>query len=170
MTTSAAARRHAELAREIEAHNYRYYVMNDPSVPDAAYDALMRELRAIEAEHPALVTASSPSQRVSGEPRAGAVKVKHHVRMFSLDNAYSEEELKEFLRRVRDGTIVREVVVQVGRSGALTPVAVLDPVPLSGTTVSRASLHNGDFLAQMDVRIGDRWVRLLRRDAGTDGA
>jgi DNA ligase (NAD+) len=367
---TAAKTRHADLVRAVEAHNYRYYVMDDPSVTDAAYDALMRELRALEAAHAELVTPRSPTQRVSGEPRAGATKVKHGVRMFSLDNAYSDEELREFLRRVSDGlphgatptfclepkldgasvevvyegghltqastrgdgetgeeitqnvrtirgvplsiphegkvtlrgevlifrkdlvtfnagreaeglepfanarnaaagavrmldprevarrplralfyqlvegpklhpshsaslawmkeqglpshrretmvttfeelraaidaidaardgypyetdgavvkvddyrqeeilgftskfpkwaiaykfapeqarTIVRDVIVQVGRSGALTPVAVLDPVALGGTTVSRASLHNGDFLAQRDVRIGD---------------
>jgi DNA ligase (NAD+) len=365
-----AESRHAELVREIEAHNYRYHVLDDPSVTDAEYDASMRELRALEAAHPALVSPRSPTQRVSGEPRAGATKVKHGVRMFSLDNAYSDDELKEFVRRVNDGlptlatptfcvepkldgasvevvyeggqivqastrgdgetgeeitanvrtirgvplaiphtgkvtlrgevlifrkdlvkynaereaeglepfanprnaaagavrmldarevarrplralfyqvvegpklhathseslrwiaeqgipshrlekkvttfeelraaidaidaaregypyetdgavvkvddyrqeeilgftskfpkwaiaykfaaerarTIVREIVVQVGRTGALTPVAVLDPVELGGTTVSRASLHNGDMIAELDVRIGD---------------
>src|SRR5262249_27182385 len=63
----------------------------------------MRELRAIEAEHPDLVTPSSPTQRVSGEARAGVIKVKHEHRMFSLDNAYSETEMAEFARRIRDG-------------------------------------------------------------------
>ena len=88
--TTPPAQKHAALVREIEAHNYRYYVLDDPSVTDADYDALMRELRALEAEHPALVTPRSPTQRVSGEARAGATKVKHTVRMFSLDNAYSK--------------------------------------------------------------------------------
>ncbi len=101
--SAGASARHAEIVRAIDAHNYRYYVMDDPSVTDAEYDALMRELRAIEAAHPALATPRSPSQRVSGEPRVGATKVKHGVRMFSLDNAYSDEELREFLRRVNDG-------------------------------------------------------------------
>ncbi len=367
---STPKERHADLVRELEAHNYRYYVLDNPSVTDADYDAMMRELRALEKEHPELITRLSPTQRVSGEPRAGVIKAKHEERMFSLDNAYSESELKEFARRVetglpdgqtlrfvvepkldgasveaiyeagelvlastrgdgetgedithnmravrgvplriahkgkmtvrgevviyrkdldavnaeresaglepfanprnaasgairmldpreaekrrlraffyqlvegprmhashsesltflaevglpthrrervcawdevmpaihaidaarasypfetdgavikvdayrhanalgftskfpkwaiaykfqaeRAGTVVREILVQVGRTGALTPVAVLDPVELAGTTVSRASLHNADFIAELDIRIGDR--------------
>ena len=106
MTASTAERRHAELVREIDAHNYRYYVLDDPSVTDAEFDALLRELRALEEAHPELVTPGSPTQRVSGEPRAGATKVKHGVRMFSLDNAYSAEELKR-VRAARDRRAAR---------------------------------------------------------------
>jgi DNA ligase (NAD+) len=101
--TQAAAARHQALVREIEAHDYRYYVLDDPVASDAEYDALMRELRAIEASHPELRTAASPTARVAGEVRTGVAKVKHAVRMFSLDNAYSHDELAEFVRRVRDG-------------------------------------------------------------------
>lgn len=97
------AERHAQLVREIDAHNYRYYVLDDPSISDAAFDGLMRELRAIEEEHPRLRTADSPSQRVGGEARTAVVQVRHVVRMMSLDNAYSAEELAEFHRRVVDG-------------------------------------------------------------------
>jgi len=99
----AAAARHAALVREIDAHNYRYYVLDDPIVSDADFDALMRELRAIEEEHPALRSPDSPTQRVGGEARTAAVQVRHVVRMMSLDNAYSSEELAEFHRRVVDG-------------------------------------------------------------------
>lgn len=95
--------RHAALVREIEAHNYRYYVLDDPSVTDAAFDALLAELKALEAKHPELSTPTSPTQRVAGEVRVGTVKVRHEVRMLSLDNTYSEDELKEFARRVLDG-------------------------------------------------------------------
>ena len=94
---------HADLVREIDAHNYRYYVLDDASVTDAAFDALLREVRAIEAEHPELATPDSPTQRVGGEPRATTSKVKHAVRMLSLDNAYSADDLSEFARRVREG-------------------------------------------------------------------
>jgi DNA ligase (NAD+) len=97
------AERHAALVREIDAHNYRYYVLDDASVTDAEFDVLLRELRAIEADHPELVTPASPTQRVAGEARVNVTKVKHAVRMFSLDNAYSEEDVNEFARRVRDG-------------------------------------------------------------------
>src|SRR5215468_1393665 len=95
--------RHTALVREIEAHDYRYYVLDDPIITDQEYDAKTRELRALEAEHPELVTRSSPTQRVSGEPRAGVIKVKHEHRMFSLDNSYSEGDMREFARRVREG-------------------------------------------------------------------
>ncbi|HRG98866.1 MAG TPA: NAD-dependent DNA ligase LigA [Polyangiaceae bacterium] len=94
---------HAKLVRELAAHNYRYYVLDDPSVTDAEFDALLRELRALEAAHPELVSPSSPTQRVGGEARAQVAKVKRKTKMFSLDNAYSQDDLGEFLRRVRDG-------------------------------------------------------------------
>ncbi len=139
MTTSTDAKaRHADLVRAIEAHNYRYYVMDDPSVPDAEYDALMRELRALEAAEPSLVTPRSPTQRVSGEPRAGATKVKHGVRMFSLDNAYSNDELREFLRRVNDGL----------PSGA-TPTFCVEP-KLDGASVE--VIYDGGHLVQASTR------------------
>ncbi len=98
-----AARRHADLVREIGAHNYRYYVLDDPVVTDADFDVLLRELRAIEAAHPELATPDSPTQRVGGEARTHVVQVKHASRMLSLDNAYATEELDEFHRRVIEG-------------------------------------------------------------------
>jgi DNA ligase (NAD+) len=97
------AERHAQLAREIDAHNYRYYVLDDPSISDKAFDMLLEELKALEEKHPELRTPDSPTQRVGGEARAAAVQVKHHVRMMSLDNAYSLEELSEFHDRVVQG-------------------------------------------------------------------
>jgi DNA ligase (NAD+) len=97
------AERHAKLVRELQAHNYRYYVLDDPAVSDEAFDRSMAELRALEAAHPELVTPDSPTQRVGGEPRAGVVQVRRAVRMMSLDNAYSAEDLAEFHRRVVEG-------------------------------------------------------------------
>jgi DNA ligase (NAD+) len=96
-------KRHAELVREIDAHNYRYYVLDDSVVTDADFDRLMRELRVIEQAHPELATADSPSRRTAGEARTTVAQVKHAVRMLSLDNAYAPEELDEFHRRVLDG-------------------------------------------------------------------
>jgi DNA ligase (NAD+) len=98
-----AAERHAQLVRQLESHTYRYYVLDDPIVSDADFDHLMRELRALEAEHPELATADSPTARVGGEARTSVAQVPHAVRMLSLDNAYSPEEMAEFHRRVRDG-------------------------------------------------------------------
>jgi DNA ligase (NAD+) len=97
------AERHAKLVREIDAHNYRYHVLDDPVVSDADFDRLLRELRALEAEHPDLATPDSPTARVGGQPRTSALQVKHSTRMLSLDNVYSDEELLEFHRRVTDG-------------------------------------------------------------------
>ena len=100
---AAAAAKHAELVREIEAHTYRYYVLDDPTLSDQDFDALMKKLKALELEHPELVTADSPTQRVGGEARPHITKIKREHRMFSLDNAYSPEDMAEFHRRVVDG-------------------------------------------------------------------
>ncbi|MGD0676406.1 MAG: NAD-dependent DNA ligase LigA [Polyangiaceae bacterium] len=97
------SQRHAELVREIEAHNYRYYVLDDPVVSDAEFDRLMRELRVLEDASPELVTSESPTQRVAGEARTAVDQVRHVVRMLSLDNAYAPEELADFHRRVVGG-------------------------------------------------------------------
>jgi len=94
-------RRVAELRELIEQYDYRYYVLDDPSVPDAEYDRLMQELRDIEAQRPELVTADSPTQRVSGQIAAGFAEVRHGVPMLSLDNAFSEDDIVAFDRRVR---------------------------------------------------------------------
>lgn len=97
------AERHAKLVREIDAHNYRYYVLDDAVVSDGDFDRLLRELRGIEESHPELVTPDSPSQRVGEQARTETIQVKHETRMLSLDNAYTDAELSEFRRRVVEG-------------------------------------------------------------------
>ncbi len=92
----------ARLRAEIEQHNIRYYVHDDPSVPDAEYDALMRDLQALEAEHPELVTPDSPTQRVGAAPLAEFGSVRHAVPMLSLGNAFDEEDVRAFDKRVAD--------------------------------------------------------------------
>src|SRR5512133_4338948 len=89
-----------KLREEIRYHEHRYYVLDDPEVSDAEYDRLVNELKALEAEHPELVTPDSPTQRVGGKPREGFVKVQHSSPMLSLDNAYNEQELRDWARRV----------------------------------------------------------------------
>jgi DNA ligase (NAD+) len=101
--------RHEQLCREIEQHNHRYYVLDAPSVSDAEYDRLYRELVELERSHPELVSPHSPSQRIGATPREGFAKVKRRVRMYSLDNAYSESELREFDRRAREGLEAAQV-------------------------------------------------------------
>ena len=90
------------LRDEIRRHEYRYYVLDDPEISDAEFDGLMNELKRLEAAHPELITSDSPTQRVGGKPREGFVKVSHSAPMLSLDNAYSEEELRDWERRVHD--------------------------------------------------------------------
>jgi len=103
MKQTKAHKRADELRRLIEHHNYSYYVLDDPEVPDAEYDRLMRELESIESDHPDLVTPNSPTQRVSGTPQEGFETVRHRVPMLSLGNAFSEEEVADFQRRVEQG-------------------------------------------------------------------
>lgn len=103
MTASAATRKKVESLRsEIRHHNYLYHVLDDPQVADAGYDRLVRELTALEKENPELVTPDSPTQRVGAEPIKAFGTVQHQIPMLSLDNAFSEEELKDFHRRVTD--------------------------------------------------------------------
>lgn len=133
---SGLQKKHDELVREIQAHAYRYYVLDDPTVTDAEYDALYRKLVALEKEHPELVTPTSPTQRVGDVPRGDLTKYERPVRMYSLDNAYSESDLRDFDERVRkglpegqpyayiaepklDGASI-EVVYDVGRDGRAT--------------------------------------------------
>ena len=100
MTAEEAARRHRELAAEIRAHDRAYYVAAQPVIDDRAYDRLYRELLDLERDHPALVTPDSPSQRVGGAPLEGFNTVRHALPMMSLDNTYSEAEVRAFVTRV----------------------------------------------------------------------
>jgi len=97
-----AAERAAELRELLERYNYRYHALDDPEVPDAEYDRLMLELKAIEAQYPDLSSADSPTQRVGAAPVAAFSAVRHRMAMLSLDNAFSDEEVRDFDRRVRE--------------------------------------------------------------------
>lgn len=101
--------RSAELRKAIRYHNYRYHVLDDPEIPDADYDTLMRELEALEAQYPQLITPDSPTQRVGAAPLKAFGEVVHSVPMLSLANAFDEEEVYEFDRRARERLGVEEV-------------------------------------------------------------
>ena len=109
MSARQAAKRIAELREQIERHDYRYYVLDDPEVSDARYDALVAELRALEAAHPELVSPDSPTQRVGGVASAAFGEVVHAVPMLSLDNAFAEQDVLDFDRRVRERLDVESV-------------------------------------------------------------
>ncbi len=110
ISQSEAAGQIAALREQLDEHNYRYYVLDDPLISDAEYDRLLCALVALEAEWPDLVSADSPSQRVGAAPLAGFETVEHRIRMLSLGNAFSEEEVAEFDRRVREQLDLDEVV------------------------------------------------------------
>ncbi|MEO2280972.1 NAD-dependent DNA ligase LigA [Pseudoalteromonas pernae] len=92
----------AQLRASLEEHNYNYYVLDNPSIPDAEYDRLMRELQALETAHPQLLTPDSPSQKVGGEALSKFSQVTHQVPMLSLDNAFDEDEFYAFNKRIQD--------------------------------------------------------------------
>jgi len=101
MTEKHELNRTGELRDLLRHHEHRYYVLDDPEISDAEYDALMQELRTLEAKHPEWVATDSPTQRVGGKPKEGFPKAAHSRPMLSLDNAFSEEELRDWDRRVR---------------------------------------------------------------------
>src|SRR5881409_2881357 len=101
MPTTENVREEIEALRETLRHHERlYYVLDQPEITDAEYDALMRQLAGMEKAHPELIAPDSPTQRVGGKPREGFVKVRHSTQMLSLDNALNEDELREFLSRI----------------------------------------------------------------------
>ncbi|HEU5085810.1 MAG TPA: NAD-dependent DNA ligase LigA, partial [Roseiflexaceae bacterium] len=95
----SAAERAAELRDQIRYHNYRYHVLDDPTIADNEYDALMRELRALEEADPSLITPDSPTQRVGGQASDKFAKVRHPVPMLSLGNAFDEDGVRTWHER-----------------------------------------------------------------------
>jgi DNA ligase (NAD+) len=93
-------RRAEQLAQDLHEHNYRYYALESPSIPDEEYDRLFRELQALEAKHPELITPDSPTQRVGAAPIQSFAEVRHEIPMLSIDNVFTEEELRAFDERV----------------------------------------------------------------------
>lgn len=106
-----------KLRATLAEHNHRYYVLDDPSVPDAEYDRLFRSLQALEAAHPTLITADSPTQRVGGAPLSEFSQVHHAVPMLSLNNAFADEEVQAFDKRVQD--ILRKDARGINAKGEL---------------------------------------------------
>ncbi|MBN2511456.1 MAG: hypothetical protein JXB18_00825, partial [Sedimentisphaerales bacterium] len=92
-----------QLRATLRRHDYLYYVLNQPEISDQQYDVLFAELKQLEAQHPEFITADSPTQRVSERPIEGFTQVHHSIPMLSIDNTYSDQELREFDKRVRKG-------------------------------------------------------------------
>ena len=115
MIPDSARKRAASLCNQINQHNYSYYVLDEPIVPDAEYDRLMRELIELENKYPDLVNPESPTQRVGAKPLDAFAEVKHIVPMLSLNNAINEQEMIAFDRRVRE-KLTEENVEYVGET------------------------------------------------------
>src|SRR5919107_6125216 len=139
--------RAAELRRLVEHHNDRYYVLDDPEVGDDVYDALLDELRRIEAEHPELRRPDSPTQRVGAEPVSRLEKVRHPQPMYSLANVRSAEELRAWIARMR-GHLAREGIEEPAFAFVAEPK--IDGLALSllyedGVLVRGATRGNGEI-------------------------
>ncbi len=113
MNKKAAAKRVDELRKQLDYHNYRYYVLADPEISDAEYDRLLRELQELEAQFPELITPDSPTQRVGAAPLEEFNSVTHTIPMVSLDNAFGYDELREFDGRVKRGLGTSEEIEYV---------------------------------------------------------
>ena len=142
------------LRATLEDHNYYYYVQDDPRIPDAEYDRLFRELQKLEAEHPELATEDSPTRRVGSSAETSFEEVIHRLPMLSLDNAFSEDELRDFDRRVRD---------RLGADGAIEYVCEpkLDGLAVSlhyeNGTLTRAATR-GDGYTGEDITANIRTI------------
>jgi DNA ligase (NAD+) len=144
------------LREKIRHHEYLYYVLDSPEISDAEFDKLMQQLKDLEAEHPALVTPDSPTQRVGGKPREGFVKVRHSTPMLSLDNTYSEEELRGWERRVHELTGRSDVdyVCELKLDGMSLALVYEDGRLARGVT-------RGDGSVGEDVTLNVRTVRSI---------
>ncbi|NWC55549.1 NAD-dependent DNA ligase LigA [Pseudomonas veronii] len=160
---TAAHTRILELRAELDQHDYRYYVLDEPSIPDAEYDRLFQELKALEAEHPELVTRDSPTQRVGGAALSAFTQVKHEIPMLSLGNAFDETTMLEFDRRVTEGLDLPTgdlfgggAVVEYSCEPKLDGLAV-SLLYLNGELVRGAT--RGDGTTGEDISVNVRTVR-----------
>jgi DNA ligase (NAD+) len=156
---SSAAQRASELRAELRRHEHLYYVLDAPEITDAAYDALMNELKRIEAAHPALVTPDSPTQRVGGKPAEGFRKVAHSRPMLSLDNAYSTEELAAWEARCRElaGPLPVKYVAEFKMDGL--SVALRYESAEAGSAHFTTGITRGDGQTGEDVTTNIRTIR-----------
>ncbi|MFA6032751.1 MAG: NAD-dependent DNA ligase LigA [Myxococcota bacterium] len=155
MIADRAGTRAKELRRELEYHNHRYYVLDDPGITDAAYDRLMRELQELEEAHPELVTPDSPTQRVGGKALEEFARAPHDPPMMSLANCFTEQEFLEFDGRVRkilgDGAVF-SYVAEPKLDGLACELVYRDGVLVTGST-------RGDGSVGEDVTANIRTVR-----------
>jgi DNA ligase (NAD+) len=159
-----AAARVLELKQTLDRYNHRYHALDDPEVPDAEYDRLMLELRGLETEHPHLLTPDSPTQRVGATPVAAFGTVKHRLAMLSLDNAFNDEEVRDFDRRIRE-RLAREGPIRYSAEPKLDGLAISARYE-SGVFVQGAT--RGDGETGEDITQNLRTIKALPLKLRTD--
>ncbi|MEO0132524.1 MAG: NAD-dependent DNA ligase LigA [candidate division WOR-3 bacterium] len=162
MTKAEAKKRIEELRKEINYHNYRYYVLNDPVISDYEYDQLLKELIELEKQFPEFITPDSPTQRVGGEPLKEFKPVTHSPPMLSLDNTYSYEELEEFDRRIRKAVSDIHYIVEQKVDGVAVSLIYQDGKFIQGAT--RGDGTTGDDITQNLKTIKTIPLQLLTDD------
>lgn len=149
------------LQQQLHEHNHRYYVLDNPQIPDAEYDRLLRELQALEKSNPLLASADSPTQRVGAPPLKGFDTVAHEVPMLSLDNAFNSEEMREFDRRIHDRLKIAgdiEYACEPKLDGLAVSLLYRDGVLVRGAT--RGDGQSGEDITQNVRTIGSIPLRL----------
>jgi DNA ligase (NAD+) len=167
MSTPAIKKKIEALREKIRHHEYLYYVLDNPELSDADFDKLMNELKRLEVETPDLVTPDSPTQRVGGKPREGFVKAKHSSPMLSLDNAYSEEELRDWERRVQElsGRTDLEYMCELKLDGMSLALVYSDA---HGDAHLERGITRGDGSIGEDVTLNVRTVRSIPLSVSKD--
>lgn len=163
MNKREAKQRIDRLRKEINKHNYHYYVLNQPLIEDYEYDQLYKKLQDLEKKYPDLISPESPTQRIGGQPLAGFKTIEHRVRMLSLDNTYSEQEVRDFDTRVRKQLgkrVVYEVTLKV--DGVAVALLYRDSVFRLGAT--RGDGVHGDDITQNLRTIRSLPLRMLSKD------
>ncbi|MGA7683790.1 MAG: NAD-dependent DNA ligase LigA [Terriglobales bacterium] len=163
MSPASVQKKIESLREKIRHHEYLYYVQDNPELTDADFDKLMNELKRLEAEHPELITPDSPTQRVGGKPREGFARAKHSSPMLSLDNAYTEEELRDWERRVHElsGRDDVEYMCELKLDGMSLALVYTDGRLERGIT-------RGDGTVGEDVTLNVRTVRSIPLSVSKD--
>ncbi|MEE1674123.1 NAD-dependent DNA ligase LigA [Agarivorans aestuarii] len=159
-----------QLRTQLEQYNYQYYVLDEPSVPDAEYDRLFRELQRLENQHPELLRSDSPTQRVSGTPLSAFDQIQHEMPMLSLDNVFSEEELSAFNKRLQERLVTADEIsycVEPKLDGLAVSILYVDGVLQQAATRGDGSTgenvtENVKTIRSIPLRLrGDNWPERL---------
>ena len=163
------------LREQIRHHNYLYHVLDAPEIPDSEYDRLLRELQALEAQYPELITPDSPTQRVGAIPLEAFQEVKHEVPMLSLNNAMDEQEVEDFDRRIREKLETDKIAytVEPKLDGLAISLFLILPGPVEGAeafdmmmTAARAVAQalNGELLDESGSTLSIQRERYMREE------